>query len=134
MTQPASNDANANRSTSSFGVKLLTTVVVVMGVMIVAGLATVVGRIIYLASVTQKQAPAAAARVPASPVTPAEVRQFDLGLPAGAVIRTMSLSGSRLAVHYEAVTGAGVVLLDTETGMVVSRVRITSTAGEPKAR
>lgn len=134
MTQPASHDANENRSTSTFGVKLLTTVVVVMGIMIVAGLATVVGRIIYLASATPKQAPAAAARVPAIPVTPAEVRQFGLGLPAGAVIRTMSLSGSRLAVHYEAVTGAGIVLLDTETGMVVSRVRITATTEQPKAR
>jgi hypothetical protein len=94
-----------------------------MGIMIVAGLAVVVGRIIYLASAASKQATVARSAAPAPVVRPGSTQ---VGLPPGAVVRNMALHGDRLAIHYEAASGAGIVLVDTVTGSVVSRVRIVT--------
>lgn len=88
--------------------------VVAMGVLIVLGLLTVIGRVIYLAS----RAPAQSASAAAMTTAPR------LALPAGAVIRSMSLSGDRLAIHFDAATGSGIAILDLASGRTLSRVEL----------
>ncbi len=95
-------------------------IVVAMGLLIFAGLATIVGRIIYLASGPAAQPPAADAG-PASGAG-AAVADRALTLPAGAVVRSISLSGDRLAVHYEAAGTEGIAVLDLASGRVLTRV------------
>ena len=96
--------------------------VVVLAVLIVAGLGAVLARIIYLSS-----------RSPAQPGATAEGAQgaggaaipfgAHLSLPEGAAVRSMSLSGNRLAVEYEAPGSGGIVILDLETGRTIARLR-----------
>lgn len=99
--------------------KMLKVAVIVMGVILVLGFATVIARIVYLVNrggetVTTVSAPVQqAAR---------------LALPAGASVRNMSLTGHRLAVHYEGPAGGGIVILDLESGKPVSRVEIVPEA------
>ena len=90
-------------------------VVTVLGAAIFFGLATVVGRIIYLANSPERQAAVAAAKAPQS---------GRLALPPQAVVRGMTMSGNRLAIHYEAPGGAGIAVLDTSTGALVSKVEL----------
>jgi hypothetical protein len=92
-------------------------VVASLAVLLFAGLATVVGRVIYLAS-----------RAPTQPAAPADAlggRGQTLALPAGAQIRSMSLSGNRLAVHYEAPGAEGIAVLDLQTGETITSVGIS---------
>jgi hypothetical protein len=91
-----------------------------MGVVLLLGFALVIGRIVQLmnrssaAQDAQSAAPAAAGLAP-------EAR---LALPAGAVIRTMSLAGNRLAVHYDSPAGGGIAIVDLASGRVVQRIQI----------
>jgi hypothetical protein len=93
-------------------------VVLALAIVLFAGLVLAVGRVIYLASPSPTQ--------PASP-TPAIRPQQSLELPAGAQIRSVSLSGNRLAVHYDVGGAAGVAVLDLQTGRTVTNVAV-----EPK--
>jgi hypothetical protein len=95
--------------------------VITMGVLLVAGIATVIGRVIYLASGSGGQA-ASAGNLAAT---------ARLALPAGADVRSLSLSGQRLAIHYVAGGVPAIAILDLTTGQVVSRVEI---ATEPPRR
>jgi hypothetical protein len=102
------------------GVRALKIAIVVMGVLIVLGLLVVIGRVIQLSlnrSARPAQVPAGAAMLRA------EAR---LALPGGAVIKTMTLSGDRLAVHYETLDGrkGGIVILDAASGETLTRVEI----------
>ncbi len=91
-------------------------VVIALGVVLVAGLATVIGRIIYLAS-----AP------PAQPVASSTVSSNQtLQLPHGAEVRSISLSGNQMAVHYEMPEGSGIAVLDLATGRQATHVSIVS--------
>ena len=112
MTQQATeNEGGGAREAGR--VRLLKIVVVAMGLMIVAGLAAVIGRVIYLASSGQKQAIATSTRGQA---------QVRLALPPQAVVKLLALSGDRLAVHFEGPAGAGIAIVDVVTGAVLSRV------------
>lgn len=101
------------------GVRALKIAVVVMGIMIVLGVLAVIGRIVYLANQRSAQGvsavPAGSARLSAN---------ARLALPAGAQVRQISLSGDRLAVHYEAAGASGIAVLDLATGAVLSRVDV----------
>jgi hypothetical protein len=90
-------------------------IVIALAVLIGAGLATIVGRVIYLASgsPTQPAAPSLAIR-----------HEQSLGLPAGAQVRSVSLSGNWLAVHYEAAGAEGIAVLDLQTGQAITSVGI----------
>jgi phage shock protein PspC (stress-responsive transcriptional regulator) len=85
--------------------------VIAMGVLIVLGVLTVIGRIIYLASRPAGQVTTLAA----SP---------RLALPAAASVRSVALSGDRLVVHYDAPTGSGISVLDLASGRVLTRVEL----------
>lgn len=88
--------------------------VAALAVLIVIGVFTVIGRIIYLASRGGVQSGSAAV-VASNP---------RLALPAGATIRSLSMNGDRLAVHYDAVSGSGIAVMDLATGKVLSRVEL----------
>ena len=93
-------------------------VVIGLAVLLFAGLATIVGRVIYLASgaSTQPAAPSLAIRPEQS-----------IGIPAGAQVRSVSLSGDRLAVHYEAAGTEGIAVLDLQTGQTITTVGLKRT-------
>jgi Family of unknown function (DUF6476) len=92
--------------------------VIVMGVLLVVGIATVIGRVIYLSTTGTSQG-AGAGNLAA---------RAALALPAGAEIRSISLSGSRLAVHYGVGTQPAIAVLDLTSGQTVSRVDIVPEA------
>ena len=98
---------------SPAGVKALKFAVVGMGVLILVGLAVVVGRIIYLAST-----PKAARHIPASQI----VASSKLSLPAGAVAKQVTLNGNRLSVLYEAPAQTGIKILDLRSGKQISHI------------
>jgi hypothetical protein len=86
--------------------------VVVMGIILVVGFIALLACIIYLSAGRGEQAARAHG---------VEAR---LIVPAGAVVRTMSLFGNRLAVHYAHPSGDSIAVLDLATGAVISRVRL----------
>lgn len=99
--------------------RVLIFVVAFLGLLIIGGLAAVVGRIIYLSSAPPVQ-PAVEVPPPSGASTAAE----HLDLPAGAVVKSVSVSGDRLAVHYEAPNGAGIAVIDLASGAVLRRVEV----------
>ena len=113
-TAPAPNAAEARLQ------RTMKIVVVALGVLLFAGLATVAGRIIYLASAKTTQPPPAP-----RPAVPPEAM---LRLPAGAQVRSISLSGDRLAVHYEAADVEGIAVYDLAAGRALTDIGIRRTA------
>lgn len=114
-----SETANENGALSGGQVRALKIAIVVMGILIVLGLLLVIGRIIYLAGKP---------RSPSTSVSTSPAAEPRLALPAGAAIRSVSISGDRLAVHYDTPAGAGIAVLDLETGRTLSRVQIVPDA------
>lgn len=102
--------------------RLLKKVVVGLAILLFAGLALVVWRVIHLASSTEAPALAQAVAQPTLAIRPEQT----LELPRGAQVRSVSLSGSRLAVHYDIGGASGIAVLDLQTGR-----RITNVAIEP---
>jgi hypothetical protein len=88
-----------------------------MGVVLVLGFIAVIARIVYLVARGSETSHATAVSQPLSEST-------RLALPAGSTVRNLSLSGGRLAVHYDGLTGGGIVVLDLQTGTAVSRIQI----------
>lgn len=105
-------------------IRALRIAVIVMSLLLVVGFITVIARIIYLAS--RSNAPATAA-VQAAPAAPASLKpEVGVALPPGASLGSTHLDGARLTLGYTAPSGNGVVILDMETGKVLSRVRVTA--------
>ncbi len=126
MTQPPTgsagrdiDDAEARKTKE----RVLVFIVAFLGLLIVAGITAVVLRIIYLSSTPSAQ-PAKSSGGSGVATTAAE----RLELPAGAVVKSVSASGDRLAVHYDAPAGSGIVVLDLATGAVLRRVDIAPEA------
>jgi hypothetical protein len=95
-------------------IRKLRMVVIAMSLLLVAGVATVIGRVLYLANRGQEQA------MPRGMLSP-EAR---LVLPAGATLKSATLSGDRLAAQYTSPKGDGLIIMDLVTGKMVSHVRI----------
>lgn len=93
-------------------IRMLRIAVIAMGVILVLGFITVIARIVYLVNRSNET------------TTVVSHQAARLALPAGASVRSMSLAGHRLAVHYEGPGGGGIVILDLQTGKPVSRVEI----------
>ena len=93
--------------------------VIGMGAVLLLGFATVIGRIVYLFNRAPVD-PAIAAVANPGGLAP-DIR---LPLPAGAVVRNLSLAGNRLAVHYEAPSGTGIAIIDLATGKTTQKVEI----------
>lgn len=112
-----SYSANDNGPLTSGQVKALKWAIAIMGLMIVAALLAIVGRVIYLSSVKKpiaKPVPSIATLAP----------QHVLDLPAGAVVKSLSLHGNRLLVHYQTTSGHGAAVLDLTTGKAASKIKI----------
>jgi hypothetical protein len=131
MTQPPERvdtfELLRSRPDDPPNIRWLRFAVVGMGVILILGLATMVARIVYLTT-----RPAVAVSVtPDAKQTNAQgtatiASDMALALPLGAKVRTQSLSGNRLSVHYDGPGGEGIVILDLETGRTISQVRIQS--------
>jgi hypothetical protein len=90
--------------------RLLRIAVIVMGVILLLGFATVIGRIVYLLNTGPRPVGASlpgTAEIAAPLKAPPSIE-----LPAGAVVKHMALSGNRLAIHYETPSGAGIRIID----------------------
>jgi len=110
--------------------RILKFIVVTLAIVLFSGLLVAVARVIYLASAPVAQPTAAAltgAPTPAS--TPAIRPEQSLALPAGAQVRSVSLSGNRLAVHYDLGAASGIAVLDLQTGRMVTNVAIEAKPG-----
>jgi hypothetical protein len=120
MTSLPNRSASAQTRDASprdLKVRALIFIVSFLGLLIVAGLVAVILRIIYLSSTPSAQrATTDAAEAPSA--------ADRLDLPAGAVVKSMSVGGDRLAVHYDAPGGGGIAILDLATGTVLRRVDI----------
>jgi hypothetical protein len=90
-------------------------VVAGLAVLLFAGLLAVAGRVIYLASSKRAQ--------PAAPTLAIRPEQY-LTLPRGAQVRSISLSGNRLAVHYSVGETEGIAVLDLQSGRQITNVGI----------
>lgn len=101
------------------GVRALKYVVIGMGILIVLGVLTVIGRIVYLANQGSKQASIATSTARLAPAA-------KLALPALAHVKHVTMSGDRLAVHYEGPAGAAIAIVDLATGNVVARVDLVT--------
>lgn len=98
-------------------VRMLKIAVIAMGVVLVLGFIAVIARIVYLVARGNETSHATGVSQPIRENT-------RLALPAGATVRNLSLSGGRLAIHYDGLTGSGIVVLDLQTGAAVSRIHI----------
>ncbi len=90
--------------------------IAVMTLFIVGGLGAIVARIV--AGTGKQAAPVAEISRTGAPGSAA----FTLELPRGAKIVSVSISGNRLAVHHESPSGAGITILDLETGARIADV------------
>lgn len=120
-----SHSANDHGPFTSGQVKALKLAIAIMGLMIVAALLAIVGRVIYLASVKK---PAAEPTPTIAELVPEHV----LALPPGSTVKSLSLQGNRLLVHYETSAGHGAAVLDLTTGKSLSKVTIS--IGKPNGR
>lgn len=116
--------------------RVLVFIVAFLGLLIVAGIAAVVLRIIYLS-----------ANPAANPTAPPGLQQgsveigprtqrgamdaAQLALPEGATVKSLSLSGDRLAVHYEAGGKDAIAILDVASGAVLRRYDVVPGAPKP---
>jgi hypothetical protein len=108
-------------------IRLLRRAVLAMGVLLVAGFGLLVARVVYLA--LRSPVPAAQpALVTAAPFQAAQpiAAEMRLALPPGAKVRSQSISGNRLSVHYETASGEGIIILDLESGRPASHVRLSA--------
>jgi hypothetical protein len=105
--------------------RILKFIVVTLAILLFAGLLGAVARVIYLASAPVAQpATSALTTAPTPAPTPAIRPEQSLALPAGAQVRSVSLSGNRLAVHYDVGSASGIAVLDLQTGRTVTNVAI----------
>ncbi len=146
---PASEDRAAPRADGGdifndpVFLKYLKIAVVVMALILILGFIGIIARIFYVSSRVPAQPPAVA-RTGADPTSKAGapaaagaalIERLALELPRSASVRSVALSGDRLAVHYEmtdAPSGRpGVAIVDLVTGRTLSRIEIMP---EPERR
>ncbi len=115
-TNPGSAGASPLTPAEEALQRRLKMLVIGLGALLVIGLLVIVGRIFYMAARggSQTQTAGSATLAPEAIVS----------LPAGAVVRSLALSGNRLAVHFDTPAGSGIRILDLESGRAVSSIRL----------
>ena len=89
-----------------------------MTAVLVAGVVLLIGRVIYLARPNGTQAASALAQAALLP-------EVKLALPARAVVKSMSVNGSRVFVQHAPPAGDDeITVVDLATGKVVSHLTI----------
>ena len=100
-------------------VRLLKTVVIVMGILLVGGFVLVISVIVYQASnIGESAAPAQGAARAVNPVAPNRA----MIVPEGMTISHMALDENRLAVHLTGPGGGEIRIIDLGTGKLVVRI------------
>jgi hypothetical protein len=127
VPNPPTDGNAANAPARNLKERALVFIVVFLGLLILAGLAAVIVKIIYLSSTP----PAQRASSDAAAGGPASAPRNRLELPAGAEVKSISVNGDRLAVHYEAPGGAAIAVLDLASGAVVRRVEVVPGGATP---
>jgi len=95
--------------------------VVGLGILILVGFAALVTKMMGLASGGK---PAAQGPAAVSIPTPAgTAANYNLELPRGAKVVSVSLSGNRLAVMHESAFGTGIAVIDLDTGKRIADVK-----------
>ena len=99
-------------------VKALKIAVIVMGLLLVGGFALVLGAIVYQASRLGQDTPAAS--------NPAVSDQgaTQVTVPQGANVTAMDLDGERLALHLNGSNGPEVIVIDLDSGKVLTRITL----------
>lgn len=126
--EPAAPDGLKPMFTDS-QMRKLKAAVIGMGIILLAGFALVIGRIVYLLNRPAVDSAGDARPIATSPPSSAIAGSglaapTQMTLPDGAVIKHLSLSGNRLAIHYEAPSGRGIQILDLVTGRPAQRIDI----------
>ena len=112
--------------------RVLKFIVVTLAILLFAGLLAAVARVIYLASAPVAQPATSALTAAPTPTPTLAIRpEQSLALPPGAQVRSVSLSGNRLAVHYDVGSASGIAVLDLQTGRTITNVAIEA---KPTAR
>jgi Family of unknown function (DUF6476) len=113
-----STDQPAGALLSDDQIRWLRRAVVAMTALLVAGVAVLIGRVIYLARPTGTQAASATVQAALLP----EVR---LALPARAALKAMTVNGSRVFVTHALPGGDDeITVVDLATGRVISHMAI----------
>ncbi len=121
IDEQAGGQAEAKESFTPTQIRLLKIAVVGMGIIIVFALIAILARIFYLATARTSPGPASGV----AQLAP----NLRLALPAGAVVRNISIAGDRLAVHYDAASGSGIAVLDLAAGQPAVRIQIVPEVG-----
>jgi hypothetical protein len=98
---------------------MLKIAVIVMGILLVGGFAFVLAAIVYQASHPKQDV---AISLPAANIDSAPI--IDLPVGQGVGLTSMSLDGSRLALHLNGADGAEIVVIDLASGKIVARVKL----------
>ena len=117
----ATRSANDNGPLSSGQVKALKIAIVVMGIMIIAALLAIVGRVIYLAA-NKPASETSQARPAITAATPAFAPQHAFSLPSGAKIVHMSVEANRLFVQYDLAGRPHASIYDLSNGSRLSDI------------
>jgi len=104
-------------------VRILKVVVIVMGLLLVAGFAFVVAAIVYQATrVGESESVASPSQTMGN-----QPGELGLDVPSGTKIEGVTLDGKRMAVHLVGPNGAEIAVIDVDKGRVIARIRL-----EPK--
>lgn len=115
--------------TDTTALRVMKIVVIVLGIALVLGFFTVIGRMIYLTSRTDASTDAARTAAPASGAP----LESALTLPVGHEVRHLSLDANRLAVHLAAPGGtpSSIAVIDLATGRATNRISLSPAASKP---
>lgn len=100
-------------------VKALKIAIVVMGIMIIIGVALVIGRVIYL--VSRSDTPQASIQEAAQYEL---VPSINLPIPAGATVEHVTLDGPRIAVTFNAGGQSSIVIFNLSTGKKITDIQL----------
>lgn len=112
-------------------VQRLQILVVVLGIVLIAGFASVIAGIAYLALQPVQQVTSAAAVPPTQNAVPTgEVGSgiAAIHLPEGATIEQMAIGAGTLAIHYRNADGQGILIIDPASGHTKHRIPIAPAA------
>ena len=102
-------DPNEIPAPNPRNVKLLKTVVAVLGILLVLGTIVLIGAIVYRAS-KLKSAP------------PVQGFKLESKLPAGSTVKSIRLNGDRMAVRVQTGAGEQVIIFNVKKGIEVGRI------------
>jgi hypothetical protein len=129
MTEPSIDETKPQGALlTDEQIKRLKVSIAVMSALLVIGIITLIGRVIYLASAKGDGAATGAAPVATNqPATAPLLSEATLPLPTGARLVSAQLQTNRLLAHYTGAAGDGLLVLDLSTGRVLSHIKVGAT-------